>query len=168
MGVFQRELTFRTMASPDAAIEAITREVRPGPLLQFDIPGKDGDVREFRGEVTGRRFRFVRRVQYRNSFAPVIDGQVVEGSSGTEISATFSVPTSLLLFVVAWTVIATTAGLMAIQQAILLPDATFAPLVMGIPVLGLGLSWLGFTVEAANSAKVLLALLPPAPVSPNG
>jgi len=149
------------MARPDQVAEALNREVKPGTMMQLDFGG--GDSRQFRGEVRPNSFRIVRRVQFRNSFAPIIEGQVGEISGGSEVKMSLFVPTSLLLFVIIWTVLTAGAAMLVVQQMMLEMALervlTFA--MATIPLVGMAVSWLGFSLEANNSERVLKGLLPP-------
>ncbi len=162
MALFRRELTLRTMARPEQVSEALNREVKPGSLLAFDFPG-GGDGREFRGEVKAETFRIVRRVQFRNSFAPVLEGRVFAIDGGSELKVTVFVPTALLLFVIFWSLLATAAAMMTVQQAML--EGSLETMMMlavgGIPFVGLGVAWLGYSLEASRSERALKGLVPP-------
>lgn len=150
------------MARPDQVTEAITREVKPGTMMQLDFGGR-GDPREFRGEVKPASFRIVRRVQFRNSFAPILEGHVREIEGGSEIAMSLFVPTSLLLFVVIWTVMTAVAAMFVVQQMMFEQGFEMAlTFAMGtIPLVGLCVAWLGFSLEATNSQRLIKELLPP-------
>lgn len=161
MALFRRAATLRTMARPQQVHEALEREVKPGSMLQFDLGVRD--ARQFRGEVHPQGFRIVRRVQFRNSFAPILEGRVTEIDGGSQIALELFVPTSLLLFVVAWTVLAALAAMVLVQQMVLEQSVEWAmtAAMATIPLLGLCVAWLGFSIEATSSQRVLKGLWPP-------
>ncbi len=161
MALFRQSATLRTMARPAQVAEALTREVKPGTLLELDLARQD--PRQFRGEVRANSFRIVRRVQFRNSFAPVLEGHVAEIDGGSLVTMNLFVPTGLLLFVTVWTVLTAGAAIMVLQQKLLEQDLE-AKMIFAmalIPLVGLCVAWLGFSLEAGNSQRVIAAMLPP-------
>ena len=162
MALFRRAVTLRTLARPDQVTEALSREVKPGTMMQLDW-GRRRDARQFRGEVRENGFRIVRRVQFRNSFAPILEGRVNAIEGGSEVAMTLFVPTSVVLFVIVWTVLAAGAAILVVQQMMLENELeTAMTLTMAvIPLVGLAVAWLGFSLEARNSERAVKSLIPP-------
>ncbi len=161
MAMFRRAVTLQTMAQPEAVTEALKSQVKPGSMMELDLGGRD--PREFRGEVGANTFRIVRRVQFRNSFAPILEGRVLPIEGGSEVSVSMFVPAGVLLFVIAWTVLAAGAAILVTQQMMLENELetamTFA--MVCIPFVGMAVAWLGFSLECAKSERVLKSLVPP-------
>ena len=162
MALFRRAVTLRTLARPEQVTEALSREVKPGTMMELDW-GRQKDAREFRGEIRENSFRIVRRVQFRNSFAPILEGRVNSIDGGSELSVAMFVPTSVLLFVIVWTVLAAGAAILVVQQLMLDNELeTAMTLTMAtIPLVGLAVAWLGFSLEARNSERLIKSLIPP-------
>jgi hypothetical protein len=161
MALFRRAVTLRTLARPEQVAAALTKEVKPGSMMQLDLGGTD--AREFRGEVRETRFRIVRRVQFRNSFAPILEGRITAIEGGSEVAMSIFVPNSLLLFVIVWTVLAAGAAILVVQTMMLENELeTVMTLCMGtIPLVGIAVAWLGYSLEARSSEKLIASLIPP-------
>jgi hypothetical protein len=54
------------------------------------------------GEVSDARFKFMRVIHGRNSFLPVITGEVVDTATGVELTATFRLHWLVAVFMVLW------------------------------------------------------------------
>ena len=149
------------MARPEAVAETLNRDVKPGSMFELDFRG--GDPRQFRGEVKPSSFRIVRRVQIRNSFAPVLEGQVTEIEGGSEVTVSMFVPNGLLLFVIGWTVLASGAAMLVVQQMMLEQtiESVMTFSMATVPFVGGCIAWLAFSLEASKSERALRQLLPP-------
>ena len=162
MPLFRHELLLRTALTPQQVHQALERATKPGGLLAFDVPGRHGDGREFRGQVNDRAFRVIRRVQYRNSFTPVIEGQVSEHEHGSELRLSLSVHPLAQMFLIGWTTIAAVVVFMVFQRMLLGAEGVAAPYYLAmLPFSAALVAWLAFKAEVPRIEGYFRAHLPP-------
>ena len=162
MGLFRDDLVLRTLWSPEKVREAVIKETKEASLLALDFPGRAGDVREFRGEVKERAFRIIRRVQWRNSFTPVVEGHVVEVPGGSELKLSLFVHPVMLLFVIGWTAIAAASIFMMTQElAVMAPDDRLMYVPVTLLPAGVFFAWVGYRIEVPRIERFFKQLLPP-------
>lgn len=73
--------------SQTEALRAIASRIEERKWFRITAMGAANDER-FSGTVTGNRFSITRIMGYRNSFAPVIEGEVSEGGSLSRVTVT--------------------------------------------------------------------------------
>lgn len=139
--------------------------VEPRKITRWSIFGKR-EEKPYQGEVNGTRFKIERIIHYRNSFLPVITGQISTHLDKTVISVRMRPAISVLIFMSVW------LGLMGaacvgelvvacapfrqlmrhgISLAALIPFAMF--------LFGYGLVMISYRNEVTKSKDFLLHLL---------
>lgn len=63
---------------------------------------EDFSPRPFAGEVEDDSFRIRRRIRYRNSFLPRIEGHMASASGGTRVDVAMSMHPLVLVFTLFW------------------------------------------------------------------
>jgi hypothetical protein len=88
-----RHLVFDTTLDRAEATERLQREIAP-PVWQL----YERRPQLFEGRLEAERFSVVRLVRGRNSFRPVIEGQLLSGPIGTRVRVTLRVHPVVLIF----------------------------------------------------------------------
>lgn len=156
MGLFRQELAWRTALSPEQAKDALAADVKPGGLLALDL---HRDTRRFRGEVGAGSFRIVRRVQTRNSFTPVVEGQVAAIPGGAEVKVSLYLHRSVLFFVAAWFVVATVIAVSLVAMTRSEAPAIIYSVLL-FPLIAPLIAWLGFSMEVPRTVELVQEKLP--------
>lgn len=151
--------TLTTRLTPVQVREALAATVVEGPLWTMELSG-GSDGRAFRGEVRDSGFRLVRRVVGRNSFVPVVTGEVREAPGGAEVQVTMALPPLAVAFVAGW--VAVTAGLLVWFIATLPRGASPGPALalLPFPLVAPGIGWVMFNHEVRQATRFLEATLP--------
>lgn len=94
--------TVRTHLPPAEVEERLRRVVRPVPrgFVWVDRP-PEGSL--FRGTISGRRFKVVRVIRYRNSFQPISGSIEAEPAGRTTIRLRMRLHAGAALFMAVWT-----------------------------------------------------------------
>ena len=61
-----------------------------------------GVNRPFIGTIEGNRFRIRRDIGYRNSFLPIVSGQIVSATSGVRVSVTMGLHLAVAIVMLVW------------------------------------------------------------------
>src|SRR4051812_39275980 len=114
----------KSMAQVQAALSSV---VEPRRVFRrpFAVPEKP-----YQGQITGTRFRIQRIINYRNSFLPVINGEIRQQLGKTYIDISMRMNAFVIAFCCAWLGIVLTISVGFIT-------APGAPRVMALAPLGL-------------------------------
>ncbi len=160
MGLLSREFTLRTSLTPEQVKDALNAQVKPGGLFTLDLP-RSGDPIAFRGRVRPNQFDIVGRNQFRNSFVPLIHGDVSAIDGGSEIAVKLSMHLYMLTFIVVWFLVSL-VGLGVIVRSVLDSEEPLGPvwLLTALPFGGLAAAWVGFRLGIEPAKTFLRETLP--------
>jgi len=108
----------------------------------------------FQGYINTNEFEVTKIIHYRNSFLPVIKGEVADHDSGTTVTITMRLHPLVLAFMCAWFGL---AGLFLLGFAIAASFGAIGVLIMLL--FGWALATGGFWFEAGKQKKFLISLL---------
>jgi hypothetical protein len=131
----------------DAAMAAMAAHTEPENWFRFTWPSSANNTR-FEGSVTTDGFHVRRVAGYRNSFLPVIDGEIHAAGRGSRIQVRMRMFVFVYAFLAFW-IAALLAGAASFQSA---PGFFFA-LLMLVFVYGMTLG--GFWYEANRQERTL-------------
>ncbi|MBL8917866.1 MAG: hypothetical protein JNJ54_03325 [Myxococcaceae bacterium] len=131
-----------TGLSAEQAAKGLERAMVRGPLFALDRP-EPGSA-PLRGTIDGRRFSVVRRAQFRNSFTPVVEGEVVPGEVGCQVQLSLGMHAVPFFTLVVW--MATTLSL-ALYVAQLEALAELALGLAAVSVLGPAVGYLAWRLD---------------------
>jgi hypothetical protein len=144
MAYYAAEIT--SPLSPQEVHGLLRTLIRPRRTFmeRLETMGEETGVAEFEGTVDGDRFRATRMIGYRNSFLPVIHGQVRTRGSGSVITLTMRLHISVMIFMVIWL---GGVGTIAASTSALIP--------LGMFLVGIALPAVGFYPEAFKARDIL-------------
>jgi len=111
------------------------------------------------GKVSGRRFQMHKRIYYRNSFMPILHGELIPTSQGTFVRASFRFHILTTMFMVAWFG-GTVFLLLRSVGPVLFGTESWLALVIpvGFLTFGMLLVWIGSLLEKPSKAFVIAYL----------
>jgi hypothetical protein len=143
MAYYAAEIT--SPLSPQEVHGLLRTLIRPRRTFmeRLETMGEETGAAEFEGTVDGDRFRATRMIGYRNSFLPVIHGQVRTRGSGSVITLTMRLHIFVMIFMTIWL----GAAMFATSTSGLLP--------LGMFLVGIALPAVGFYPEAFKARDIL-------------
>lgn len=156
MAFFRRTLRITTRLTPEEVRAKLREQIAAPSLLTFDL-GSSAQ-RAFRGTVDGDAFHLVSRVQWRNSFAPVVTGKLVPFDGGTQVDLSLDLHGAVFVFLALWTLIAG-AGSYVLLTSVYELTLAIAAAAIAFPLVGVVIGYLGFELEAPKTIERLEALL---------
>jgi hypothetical protein len=94
---FER-LTIETPLTPEEARQRLAEVVEPKRLFRFF----SRDHKPYQGDLDGYHFEVTRIIHYRNSFLPVIKGEIRSGLGGSVIDITMQPHLFAIIFMTLW------------------------------------------------------------------
>jgi hypothetical protein len=148
-------LLIRTRLTPGQVEEVLHKLVRPkGSLFQeLDIPVGSGPP--FVGRVEGNRFKFHRVITGRNSFLPIISGEIVATEEGTVLRGSMRLAIVVAIFITLWISATTYGALDWLSRASQTSDVMGGVIALGMPIFGLVLTVVGFVPERRKAISLL-------------
>jgi hypothetical protein len=157
LGVSDR-FTIVTNLSVDEALQRLASVIEP-PKRQWFGMLSSWKRKPYEGTISGNTFRISRVINYRNSFVPVIEGEIYEGPEGASIEISMNLNTLVLAFMIFWLAVVGSFCIFALRAAISAVSIgwfTLLPILMF--VFGIAMTVGGFSVEADKSKKFLCGL----------
>jgi hypothetical protein len=90
--------TIKTYLSPEAARAKLERNIEPHKLIRL-LGSHD---KPYQGAIEGYRFQVTRIIHYRNSFLPVISGEIQPDYGGALVTITMRPHGFVLFFMIIW------------------------------------------------------------------
>lgn len=114
----------------------------------------------FSGEINEDTFKISRILFYRNSFNPVIKGELSNSASGSDIKARMSLPKIVIVFLTIWCAMDLAIMLFAIANTVVTGEFdTFFLFGLLSLVFAYGFALVGFNREAAAAKEMLIQTL---------
>jgi hypothetical protein len=156
MAMLRHVESWTCASAPEAVSAALAAQVTPGPLLAL----ASGE-RAWRGQVEPARFRIARSSITRNSFVPVVVGELRADGPSTRVQVELEPHPVMMGFVMLWTVVcgliaAYLASLGGLETRVLV---AFVALPLVAPAVALG----AFRFELPRTLAALKAVLPARP-----
>lgn len=103
-----------TGLSVEEALKGLEQATVRGALFALDRPAPG--TPPLRGAIEGRRFTVVRRAQFRNSFTPIVEGEVVPAEVGCQVQLSLGMHAVPFVTLVVWLAAVLSLGLLAAQR----------------------------------------------------
>ncbi|GAA4360922.1 hypothetical protein [Kangiella marina] len=144
---FDIELSSR----PDEVLDIISNVTESDKLFKFS------EGKEFSGSITENGFVIRKNITYRNSFLPIIEGEVKPSYDGILVTITMRLHTAVLCFMCFWF---TGVGIACINVLANLDNFSNNSLIpFGMLLFGLGMVIFGFGLEAPKQKNRIVNLL---------
>lgn len=91
---FER-LTYRTKLSKEELLSLLYKNVKEEKMGLFFKPRSE---RPYAGEITDNQFKLKRVISYKNSYQPIIKGEITEDQYGTKVEVKMNIHKFILWF----------------------------------------------------------------------
>jgi hypothetical protein len=141
--------------TPGEVEEVLRKLVRPKGSFFHDLDIPVGSGPPFVGRVEGNRFKFHRVITGRNSFLPIISGQIVATDEGAVLRGTMRLAIVVAVFMAFWISAATYGAVEAFSGVRQTSDVMGRVIPLGMPILGVILTVVGFVPERRKAVRLL-------------
>ena len=148
-----RSVTFETSLTPEEVTNRLQQEIT-APARPF----VDRRTQRFQGTFDSGRFQMMRIVKGRNSFNPVVRGQLAGVAGGTRIEAQLQLHPLVMGILAIFTVIASRIASVAVPEFLGMPSAGIASGVGALLLLVLLFAAMA-NLEAGKTLKMLSAVI---------
>jgi hypothetical protein len=154
----------RTKLTPDEVQQRISGFVEPDQWFRWF---SSGEHKPYQGEIENHKFRISRAIHYRNSFLPIIIGEIQSDPGGSTIRITMRMHGLVIAFMIFWLgnvgylVIDTIGSVLLTTLKISSNEATPSGILFGIVFFTFGylMAFLGYKFEAIKSINYLCDVL---------
>ncbi|CAM3386775.1 hypothetical protein FLLO111716_07605 [Flavobacterium longum] len=152
------KLTYSTKLSREEALAKLAENIAPEKPFGFGTP-KTAYDKPYVGQCNGNAFNVKRAIGYRNSFLPMIKGEVVSDISGTKVQVTMRPNVLVLVFMAFWMTGVGAACVFTVFSANKQDLSVFSFIPFVMLFFGIGMLYGGFKIEANIAKKDLARIL---------
>ncbi len=153
-------IIYKTHLEPDYVLGLMERAIEPKRTFRINSLFGSGKFKDYEGKLNEDGSFDIRRIiSYRNSFLPVIKGQIDQDFNGTQIKVKMRLHLVVLIFMMLWSVGVSLALVIALLFGIVgneVHPISFIPL--GMLLFGYAITMGGFKYESTKSKKFLAKL----------
>lgn len=152
------KLTYRTKLSREEALAKLADNIGPEKPFGFGAT-KTASDKPYVGQCYGNSFDVKRAIGYRNSFLPIIKGEVGSDISGTKVHVTMRPSVLVLVFMAFWMTGVGVACVFTIFSTNKQDLSVFSFIPFVMLLFGIGMLYGGFKIEANIAKKDLARIL---------
>ena len=149
----------------DEVCKRLSENIEPKNLSIFSSPNRNS-TKQYEGNISGNIFQISRIISYRNSFLPIIKGNISSSYGQTQIKIKMHLVTFVLIFISLWLgvvgLVCIGILLAGILQLRLILANGFSPMLLiplGMFIFGCALTIIPFKIESKKSKEFLTNLL---------
>jgi hypothetical protein len=153
-------LTITTSLTFSEVVSRLDEVVAPPKLFRITLPFGPPPAKPYEGTISGKRFKINRIIIGRNSFIPIIEGDIHTQKFGCYIKIRMSLHKIVLGFMILWLWTTGSIGMFSLFAWLVEPSvgAIFLP-ILGMFIFGWLLCLIPFKIEAKAAIKFLSILL---------
>ncbi|MEG4924126.1 hypothetical protein Q5690_27180 [Microcoleus sp. F10-D1] len=153
-------LTITTSLTFSEVLRRLDEVVTTPKLFRVTLPFGPPPAKPYEGTVSGKKFKINRIIIGRNSFIPIIEGDIHPQKFGCYIKIRMSLHKIVLGFMILWLWTTGSIGMFALFAWLVEPSvgAIFLP-ILGMFIFGWLLCLIPFKIEAKAAIKFLSILL---------
>lgn len=150
-------LNIATILTFSEVLERLDEVVEPPKIFRLTLFKRP--AKPYEGTITGNTFKIGRIVNGRNSFLPVIEGEIHPQAPGCSVKIRISLPKFVIIFMIYWLWTTGSIGMFAlfawwVERSV---GPIFLPL-LGMFIFGWLLCLIPFRIEAKGTTKFLHTL----------
>lgn len=153
-------LTITTSLTFSEVLQRLDEVLTPPKLFRITLPFGPPPAKPYEGTISGNTFKISRIITGRNSFLPIIKGEIYSQSFGCSIKIRMSLHKIVLAFMILWLWTTGFIGMFSLFAWYVEPSvgAIFLP-ILAMFFLGWLLCLIPFKIEAKAATKFLSILL---------
>ncbi|MEG4120108.1 hypothetical protein QUA43_21900 [Microcoleus sp. N9_B4] len=153
-------LTITTSLTFSEVVSRLDEVVTPPKLFRITLPFGSPPAKPYEGKISGKRFKINRIIIGRNSFIPIIEGDIHTQNFGCYIKIRMSLHKIVLGFMILWLWTTGSIGMFSLFAWLVEPSVgpIFLP-ILGMFIFGWLLCLITFKIEAKAAIKFLSILL---------
>ena len=153
-------LTITTSLTFSEVLHRLDEVVTPPKFFRINIPFGAPPAKPYEGTMSGNTFKISRIITGRNSFLPIIEGEIYSQPFGCSIKIRMSLHKIVLAFIILWLWTTGSIGMFSLFAWFVEPSvgAIFIP-ILGMFFFGWFLCLIPFKIEAKSAIKFLSILL---------
>lgn len=153
-------LTITTSLSFSEVVSRLDEVIAPPKLFRITLPFGSPPSKPYEGTISGNRFKINRIIIGRNSFIPIIEGDIHTQKFGCYIKIRMSLHNIVLGFMILWLWTTGSIGMFSLFAWLVEPSvgAIFLP-ILGMFIFVWLLCLIPFKIEAKAATKFLSILL---------
>ena len=153
-------LTITTSLTFSEVLHRLDEVVTPPKFFRINIPFGAPPPKPYEGTMSGNTFKISRIITGRNSFLPIIEGEIYSQPFGCSIKIRMSLHKIVLAFIILWLWTTGSIGMFSLFAWFVEPSvgAIFIP-ILGMFFFGWFLCLIPFKIEAKSAIKFLSILL---------
>lgn len=153
-------LTITTSLTLSEVVSRLDEVVTPPKLFRINLPFGPPPTKPYEGTISGKRFKINRIIIGRNSFIPIIEGDIHTQNFGCYIKIRMSLHKIVLGFMILWLWTTGSIGMFSLFAWLVEPSVgpIFLP-ILGMFIFGWLLCLIPFKIEAKAAIKFLSILL---------
>ncbi|MCU0546915.1 MAG: hypothetical protein MUE44_32915 [Oscillatoriaceae cyanobacterium Prado104] len=152
-------LTISTNLAFSEVLQKLDEIVEPPKTWRMALPFQKPN-KPYGGTITGNTFRISRNIHYyRNSFLPIITGEIYPQTSGCYVKIKMNLHIAVLVFMIFWLWTPGSIGMLALLAWLV--DRSVGPIFLplfGMCIFAWSLCLFGFKIEAQKSVKFFSSL----------
>ena len=160
------KLTYKTSLASEEILKRLRENIEPKKTFRMTGLFGSKDHKHYEGSIEGRSFSISRIIHYRNSFLPIIKGEIASKHDGTHIHIQMRLHTIALIFMALW------CGILGLVFLVIsfdsLNEGSFDPFLLiplGMLLFGYLMTVGGFKYESGKSKKWLKDLFEAAEIA---
>jgi hypothetical protein len=153
-------LTITTSLTFSEVLHRLDEVVTPPKLFRITLPFGPPPAKPYEGTISGNTFKISRIITGRNSFLPIIEGDIYSQPFGCSIKIRMSLHKIVLAFMILWLWTTGSIGMFALFAWFVEPSVgpIFLP-ILGMFIFAWLLCLIPFKIEAKSAIKFMSVLL---------
>ena len=152
-------IIYRTELDSEEILQRLNENIEPKKTFRMTKIFGDNNHKPYEGDISGVSFNITRIISYRNSFMPIIKGNIEKDFNVTKINVKMRLHPLVLAFVLIWCGVIGVACLGILISSV--SKGNFDPIALipfGMILFGYGLTTASFKYESKKSKKYLAQL----------
>ncbi|MCC3407991.1 MAG: hypothetical protein JGK17_20855 [Microcoleus sp. PH2017_10_PVI_O_A] len=153
-------LTITTSLTFSEVLQRLDEVVTPPKLFRITLPFGPPPAKPYEGTISGNTFKINRIITGRNSFLPIIKGEIYSQPFGCSIKIKMSLHNIVIAFMILWLWTTGSIGMFALFAWFVEPSVgpIFVP-ILGMFLFGWLLCLIPFRIEAKSAIRFISILL---------
>lgn len=158
------KIVFDTKLSQEEVSNRLNAVIEPRKFFRISLSGKKNKML-YEGEIKGTSFKISRIINYRNSFLPVVFGEIISDGNQTRVIIKMRPSKSVIIFMTLWLGLVgllclgiLISGILQLKQILKTGFSPASLIPFGMFAFGYSLIFFGYRFEAQKTKDFLIKL----------